>query len=191
MCKQNRYYLDGVLAFDRRKPRGSQVQQPKRRDQCPESVIRWQRAARILAARCHLCPEFCRLSPGARTHRCPVSPAGRAPPGCQAAPACRSVPPVPPEAARKITGGWPRSWSAMTIRRATVYFSPVWAIRSRTCFLNALSSVTLIPAATLPRPLAALRSDRFCRQREPAALVLTAAVGAGHARSAADAPAST
>ncbi len=47
--------------------------------------------------------------------------------------------------ALNATGGWPGSRAAMTIRRAVVYFSPVSAIRARTCFLNALSSVTPCP----------------------------------------------
>ena len=47
---------------------------------------------------------------------------------------------------RNATGGWPGSRPAITIRRATVYFSPVCSIRARTCFLNALSSVTPCPS---------------------------------------------
>src|SRR5215469_15489887 len=73
--------------------------------------------------------------------------------------------------------------SSRTILRATVYFSPVSAIRARTCLLNALSSVTPVPHGDAPRALIAwFGSDRFQQQREPAALVLTAAVGAGHGK---------
>jgi hypothetical protein len=54
---------------------------------------------------------------------------------------------------RSAAGGWPGSRPAMTALRATVYFSPVSAIRARTCFLNALSSVTPCPRGdAAPRP---------------------------------------
>jgi hypothetical protein len=52
--------------------------------------------------------------------------------------------------------------SSMTIRRASVYFSPVSAIRARTCLLNALSSVTPVPHGDAARALIAwLGSDPF------------------------------
>src|SRR5215467_2303716 len=73
--------------------------------------------------------------------------------------------------------------SSITNRRATVYFSPVSAMRARTCLLNTLSSVTPVPHGDAARALIAwFGSDRIQQQREPAALVLTAAIGAGHGK---------
>ena len=87
-----------------------------------------------------------RCGPPAAGSPCPAGPAHRPPrtpgPPRRSAPGPRadSGTPATPRAAGPDHG------PAMTIRRATVYFSPVSAILARTCFLNALSSVTPCPS---------------------------------------------
>src|SRR6516162_218876 len=79
-----------------------------------------------------------------------------------------------------MTGGWPGSWPAITIRRATGYFSPVSAMRARTWFLNALLSVTPFPRGDAARALTACSAvTDLTWEREPAALVLITVASAG------------